>query len=203
MNTETLTKPSPELQRHAHDLKTHATQGVKDLHQDVTDAAQSVKDHATEHGKNLKKDVTHLAGDVKNQANRGVQAVREEAGARLDEARSRAERSDRDRPGLRDRTSARHLRLGSALRHDPGHVAPPLTRRKLSKKGKVMNETKLNLKGNWNVVKGRLKQSYGQLTDDDLTYTEGQEDELVGRIQKRIGSTVADVRSLLNKHNRP
>jgi uncharacterized protein YjbJ (UPF0337 family) len=66
-----------------------------------------------------------------------------------------------------------------------------------------MNETKLNLKGNWNVVKGRLKQSYGQLTDDDLTYTEGREDELVGRIQKRIGSTVADVRNLLNKYNRP
>jgi uncharacterized protein YjbJ (UPF0337 family) len=66
-----------------------------------------------------------------------------------------------------------------------------------------MNETKLNLKGNWNVVKGRLKQSYGQLTDDDLIYTEGQEDELVGRIQKRIGSTVADVRNLLSKCSRP
>ncbi len=62
-----------------------------------------------------------------------------------------------------------------------------------------MNETKLGLKGNWNVVKGKLKQSYGQLTDDDLAYTEGQEDELVGRIQKKIGSTVADVRHLLTK----
>lgn len=64
------------------------------------------------------------------------------------------------------------------------------------------NETKLSLKGNWNVIKGKLKQSYGQLTDDDLSYTEGKEDELVGRIQKRIGSTASDVRHLLDKYNR-
>ncbi len=62
-----------------------------------------------------------------------------------------------------------------------------------------MNETELNLKGNWNVLKGKLKQTYGNLTDDDLTYTDGQEDELVGRIQKRIGSTAGDVRHLLKK----
>ena len=62
-----------------------------------------------------------------------------------------------------------------------------------------MNETKLSLKGNWNVVKGKLKQSYGQLTDDDLAYSEGKEDELVGRIQKKIGSTAADVRHILTK----
>ena len=66
-----------------------------------------------------------------------------------------------------------------------------------------MNATQLNLKGNWNVVKGKLKQAYGDLTDDDLTYVEGQENELVGRIQKRIGSTAADVRRLLEKYNRP
>jgi len=64
-----------------------------------------------------------------------------------------------------------------------------------------MNETKLNLKGSWNVVKGKLKQAYGELTDDDLTYVDGQEDELVGRIQKRIGSTAADVRHLLSKYS--
>jgi len=66
-----------------------------------------------------------------------------------------------------------------------------------------MNATELNLKGNWNVVKGKLKQAYGDLTDDDLTYVEGQENELVGRIQKRIGSTAADVHRLLEKYNRP
>ncbi len=69
-------------------------------------------------------------------------------------------------------------------------------------KKKTMNETKLNLKGNWNVIKGKLKQAYGELTDDDLTYTEGQEDELVGRIQKRVGTTSAEVRHLLDKYTR-
>lgn len=64
-----------------------------------------------------------------------------------------------------------------------------------------MNETELKLKGNWNVVKGKLKQAYGDLTDDDLSYTDGKEDELVGRIQKRIGTTAADVRKLLNKYS--
>jgi len=66
-----------------------------------------------------------------------------------------------------------------------------------------MNETELNMKGNWNVVKGKLKQAYGDLTDDDLTYVDGKEDELVGRIQRRIGTTASDVRTLLQKYNRP
>ncbi len=48
---------------------------------------------------------------------------------------------------------------------------------------------KLELTGNWNVTKGKLKQKFGQLTEDDLKYTEGLEDELIGRIQKRTGQT--------------
>ena len=47
----------------------------------------------------------------------------------------------------------------------------------------------LQLKGDWNIAKGKLKQKYANLTDDDLRYAEGQEDELVGRIQKRTGQT--------------
>jgi uncharacterized protein YjbJ (UPF0337 family) len=46
---------------------------------------------------------------------------------------------------------------------------------------------KLEMKGNWNVAKGKLKQKWGKLTDDDLRYMEGAEDELIGRIQKRTG----------------
>jgi uncharacterized protein YjbJ (UPF0337 family) len=65
-----------------------------------------------------------------------------------------------------------------------------------------MNSTELQFKGNWNVVKGKLKKAYGDLTDDDLKYTEGQEDELVGRIQKKVGQTADDVRAMLNKFNR-
>ena len=46
---------------------------------------------------------------------------------------------------------------------------------------------KLDIKGDWNVAKGKLKQKWAQLTDDDLRYVEGKQDELVGRIQKRTG----------------
>ena len=46
-----------------------------------------------------------------------------------------------------------------------------------------MNSSNDKIKGNWNVLKGKLKQQYGNLTDDDLTYVEGKEDELVGRLQ--------------------
>jgi uncharacterized protein YjbJ (UPF0337 family) len=52
-----------------------------------------------------------------------------------------------------------------------------------------MNMNNLELKGNWNEVKGKLKQKYADLTDDDLTYTEGKADDLLGRIQKKVGST--------------
>jgi uncharacterized protein YjbJ (UPF0337 family) len=47
----------------------------------------------------------------------------------------------------------------------------------------------LTVKGDWNVAKGKLKQKWAQLTDDDLQYLEGKQDELVGRIQKRTGET--------------
>ena len=40
------------------------------------------------------------------------------------------------------------------------------------------------MKGNWNIAKGKLKQKWAKLTDNDLEFVEGQEDELVGRIQK-------------------
>ncbi|MCB1134001.1 MAG: CsbD family protein [Verrucomicrobiae bacterium] len=52
---------------------------------------------------------------------------------------------------------------------------------------------KLEIKGNWNIAKGKLKQKWGELTDDDLDYVEGKEDELVGRIQKRTGQVREEV----------
>jgi uncharacterized protein YjbJ (UPF0337 family) len=57
--------------------------------------------------------------------------------------------------------------------------------------------TKLELKGNWNEVKGKLKQKYGQLTDDDLTFSEGKDDELLGRLQKRLGETKENIRKTI------
>jgi uncharacterized protein YjbJ (UPF0337 family) len=58
---------------------------------------------------------------------------------------------------------------------------------------------KLQIKGNWNEVKGKLKQQYAKLTDDDLTYAEGKEDELLGRIQKRLGVSAEEARGILEK----
>jgi len=49
--------------------------------------------------------------------------------------------------------------------------------------------TTLEIKGDWNITKGKLKQKWATLTDDDLQYTEGKLEELVGRIQKRTGET--------------
>lgn len=53
---------------------------------------------------------------------------------------------------------------------------------------------KLRVKGVWNEVKGKLKQKYASLTDDDLTFVEGKEDELYGRLQQRLGKTRAEIR---------
>jgi len=45
----------------------------------------------------------------------------------------------------------------------------------------------LQLKGNWNEVKGKIKKKYGDVTDDDLAYTEGQADEMLGKLQQKTG----------------
>jgi uncharacterized protein YjbJ (UPF0337 family) len=56
-------------------------------------------------------------------------------------------------------------------------------------KGKLWQMNKLQVKGDWNITKGKLKQKWAKLTDDDLRYEEGQDQELIGRIQKRTGET--------------
>jgi len=48
---------------------------------------------------------------------------------------------------------------------------------------------RLEIKGDWNITKGQLKQKWTKLTDDDLQYVNGKQDELLGRIQKRTGET--------------
>lgn len=53
---------------------------------------------------------------------------------------------------------------------------------------------KLEIKGAWNEVKGKIKQKYGQLTDDDLAYEEGQEDEMYGRLQQKLGKTRDEIK---------
>lgn len=59
--------------------------------------------------------------------------------------------------------------------------------------------TKLEFKGGWNEVKGKLKQKYGQLTDDDLSFTEGKDEELLGRLQQKLGQAKEAIRAEIAK----
>jgi uncharacterized protein YjbJ (UPF0337 family) len=56
---------------------------------------------------------------------------------------------------------------------------------------------KLELKGSWNTLKGKVKQAHGELTDDDLKYEEGKDDELYGRLQTKLGKTKDELISWL------
>jgi len=58
--------------------------------------------------------------------------------------------------------------------------------------------SKLKWKGRWNEIKGKVKQEFGDLTDDDLKYSEGKEDELLGKLQKKTGKSKEEVNKWLN-----
>lgn len=60
-----------------------------------------------------------------------------------------------------------------------------------------MNLTEL--KGNWNEVKGKLKQKFAMLTDDDLLFEDGKQDELFGRLQTKLGKTKEDIHKLISE----
>lgn len=53
--------------------------------------------------------------------------------------------------------------------------------------------------GNWNEIKGKLKQKYANLTDDDLNLAEGKEDELIGRLQQKFGKTKEEVKQMIEE----
>jgi len=58
---------------------------------------------------------------------------------------------------------------------------------------------KLNIKGNWNELAGKLKQKFANLTDDDLLFKKGKEEELWGRMQTRLGKTKEELRKIISK----
>ena len=58
---------------------------------------------------------------------------------------------------------------------------------------------KLEIKGDWNITKGKLKQKWAKLTDDDLQFVEGKNDELFGHIQKRTGETREAVEKIIKE----
>lgn len=57
----------------------------------------------------------------------------------------------------------------------------------------------LIFKGKWNQLKGKAKQQWGNLTDDDLTYVEGKEDELYGKMQEKTGKSKDEIKSWFDK----
>lgn len=60
-----------------------------------------------------------------------------------------------------------------------------------------MNTTEV--KGNWNELKGKLKKKYAILTDNDLMYEDGREDELFGRLQKRLGKSKSELKKIFDE----
>lgn len=60
-------------------------------------------------------------------------------------------------------------------------------------------KTTTELKGNWNEVKGKLKQKFAILTDNDLLLEDGKEDELLGRLQTKLGKTKEELQNLFTK----
>jgi len=65
----------------------------------------------------------------------------------------------------------------------------------------IVDTMNMKLKGNWNTIKGKLKERYSHLTDDDLLYVEGKKDQLVGRLQKLLGKTKDEINRLLKELN--
>jgi uncharacterized protein YjbJ (UPF0337 family) len=60
-----------------------------------------------------------------------------------------------------------------------------------------MNLTEL--KGNWEEFKGKMKQKYAELTDDDFTYAEGKKDEIMGKLQAKLGKTKEEVHKIIDE----
>lgn len=97
-----------------------------------------------------------------------------------------------------DRQGDTEFSKGTYRSSDLTHSSDEL---KTSGAGSYGNENQLNIKGNWNEIKGRLKQQYASLTDDDLTYREGQEDEMLGKLQQKTGKSKTELAREINGYN--
>ena len=60
-----------------------------------------------------------------------------------------------------------------------------------------MNSTELE--GNWEAQKGKLKQKFAALTDNDLLFAKGKKEEMLGRIQIKLGKTKEEVNKLISE----
>ena len=62
----------------------------------------------------------------------------------------------------------------------------------------MKTDTKLKIEGSWKEIKGKLKQKYAELTEDDLMYEEGQTEELLGRLQRKLGRSIDEIKGEIN-----
>ena len=60
-------------------------------------------------------------------------------------------------------------------------------------------KTTTELKGDWNNIKGKLKQKFAILTDNDLLLIEGKQDEMLGRLQVKLGKTKEEIQKLISQ----
>ena len=66
-------------------------------------------------------------------------------------------------------------------------------------KKQTIMENKLEIQGNWNETKGKLKQKFASLTDSDVLLVEGKKDELLGRLQIKLGKSKAEIEKLISE----
>ena len=88
------------------------------------------------------------------------------------------------------------MRLGDQL-DDTFRVAM----NKLEGMGLTRSGDSLQIQGNWNQVKGKMKAQYGDLTDQDLAYLEGQEDTLLGNLETKLGKSKRELVKWINSLN--
>jgi uncharacterized protein YjbJ (UPF0337 family) len=97
------------------------------------------------------------------------------------------------------RPAKRRLIDGEWEHRQSDRLGPEVARRSVSLQRSEHWGMKLQFKGTWNEIKGKLKQKYGELTDDDLAYAEGKDDELLGRLQKRLGKAKDELRAEIER----
>jgi uncharacterized protein YjbJ (UPF0337 family) len=79
-------------------------------------------------------------------------------------------------------------------------MAAPLYRFENSFTIKLQNMNTTEVKGNWNEQKGKLKQQFANLTDDDLMFAEGKKDEMLGKLQIKLGKTKEELHRIISGH---
>jgi len=67
----------------------------------------------------------------------------------------------------------------------------------------MANPTELKVKGNWNEQKGKLKQKFATLTDNDLMFEEGKKDEMLGKLQIKLGKSKEELKKSWKHYNYP